>query len=79
MVKLSKQEKELIAQYASDMETGNHLLCPRSPEYRFFCTKMHILLNTAEDKLDEHLKLILEYYKQCSDYDYYQSSKNKLF
>jgi hypothetical protein len=31
---LSKKEKEILSQIACDQETGNHLLRPRSEEYK---------------------------------------------
>ena len=75
-------EIRLIEQIACDLETGNHLLRPRTKEYWEYYDKMVEARNaelntTADDKQKE----ICEYERQCKDYFYWKHLPNdkKLF
>ena len=76
---LTKREKEFISSVACDLESGNHLLYPRSKEYRDFFKKVLQLLNT--ENLNEWERGVVEYYRQCSDYYYWLNlpDEEKLF
>lgn len=68
---LTERDKRFISQIASDMESGHDLLCKRSHHYYQMRKK---LSEAREAKLpDAKQAEILEVFKQCSDYSYYQS------
>lgn len=68
---LTRSDKDLISQIACDDETGNHLLRKRQEGYLEM--RREIIDAERQKALTERQADILEYYKQCSDYDYYQS------
>ena len=79
---IGESEIRLIGQIACDLETGNHLLRPRSDDYREYWNKMVEARNaesngTADDKQKE----MCEYERQCTDYFYWKHlpSDKKLF
>lgn len=76
---LTKREKELISQIACDLQTGNHLLYPRSEEYLAFSREFADAHDASEPT--EKQKEILEYYRQCTDYHYWNNlpDRDKMF
>ena len=76
---LTKREKELIENIACDLESGNHLIRPRSEEYWKFSEEFWDASNAKEPT--EKQKEILEYYNQCSDYFYWKNlpDEEKMF
>lgn len=77
---LTKEELEIISQIVCDDETGNHLLGrTRSDEYWQMRDELFVARQTLLPT-QRHIE-ILEYYHQCSDYEYYNSlsQENKLF
>lgn len=69
---LTKNDKELISQIVCDDATGNHLLGRKRKEGYWEMRKEIVEAGNSE-VLTERQADILEYYKQSSDYDYYQS------
>lgn len=78
---LTEQEQRLISQMAADSETGNHLLRPRSDEYKALCKKFSEIVNKKEEERTDKDKQMCEYYAACKDYDAYQKfiEKYELF
>lgn len=76
---LTEREKELISQIACDLESGNHLIRPRSEEYWAFSNEFWEASNTKEPT--EKQKQILEYYYQSTDYFYWNNlpDEEKMF
>lgn len=76
---LTEKEKELISQIVCDLETGNHLLRPRSEEYWAFSKEFAEAHMTQTP--NEKQKEILEYYRQCTDYHYWNNlpDRDKMF
>ena len=76
---LTEKEKELISQFGCDLQTGNHLLYPRSEEYWAFGKEF----TEAREALEptEKQKEMLEYYHQCTDYFYWKNlpDEQKMF
>lgn len=72
MTILTDSDKELISQIACDDETGNHLL-GRKRQEKYWEMRKEIVEAKSSEALTERQTNILEYYKQSSDYDYYQS------
>ena len=68
---LTQREKQLICRISSDLQTGNHLLFERGQEYWDF-GKEFSEAYAAEVPTDRQ-KQIVEYYRQCSDYSYWNS------
>jgi len=64
---LTDDEQRLISQMAADSETGNHLLRPRSNEYKvFYNTFVEITKKKEEERTDKE-KQMCEYYAACKD------------
>lgn len=76
---LTEQEKEHLSRIGMDLQTGNHLLYPRSEEYRAFSKEFAEAYITQNP--NEKQKEILEYYHQCTDYFYWKNlpDDEKLF
>lgn len=76
---LAEKEKELISRIGCDFQTGNHLLYPRSEEYRAFSKEFAEAYITQNP--NEKQKEILEYYHQCTDYFYWKNlpDRDKMF
>lgn len=68
---LTEREMGFISEIACDMQTGNHLIRPRSDEYWEISKEFYEASNAKEPT--EKQKEILEYYKQSSDYFYWDS------
>lgn len=68
---LTEKEKELISRIGCDLQTGNHLLRPRSEEYWAFGKEFAEACITQNP--DGKQKEMLEYYRQCTDYSYWNS------
>lgn len=45
MPHLSKQDKIFISNIISDLQSGNHLVCPRSDEYKRFWNECALAVN----------------------------------
>lgn len=78
---LTKEEKIIISTIACDNESGGHLLRERSEEYWKFKKIFSEIYNKSSIELTDKEKDMLEYYKQCSDYNYYisLSEENRMF
>ena len=76
---LTEQEKEHLSRIGMDLETGNHFLFPRSREYWDFHRTFLEAMRSKEPT--EKQKEIREYYKQCTNYDYWNNlpDDEKLF
>ena len=76
---LTEKEKELISQIGCDFQTGNHLLRSRNEEYWIFAKYFEEARNTL--KPTEKQKEMLEYYRQCTDYSYWENlpDRDKMF
>lgn len=42
---LTEKDKKYILQIISDLESGNHLVCPRSDEYKAFWNECALAVN----------------------------------
>lgn len=70
---LTEQEQRLISQMAADSETGNHLLRPRSDEYKALYKKFGEIVNKKEEERTDKDKQMCEYYAACKDFDAYKA------
>lgn len=69
---LTKEDQENISQIVCDDDTGNHLLGrKRSDEYWQMRGELFVARHTFLPT-QRHIEM-LEYYRQCSDYEYYHS------
>ena len=69
---LTDNDKEFISQIVCDDATGNHLL-GRKRQEGYWEMRKEIVEAKNSESLTERQIDILEYYKQSSDYTYYQS------
>lgn len=70
---LTKEERLIISTIASDNESGGHLLNKRSEDYWKSRKIFSEIYNKSSIELTDKEKDMLEYYNQCSDYNYYIS------
>lgn len=70
---LTEQEQRLISQMSADSETGNHLLRPRSDEYKALRKKFSEIVNKKEEERTDKDKQIFEYYAACKDFNAYRA------
>ena len=68
---LTEEEKKYLSDIACDLQTGNHLIHPRSDEYKthfqMFCDAVN------EQEPTEKQKEIKEYVHQCTCYHYWKN------
>lgn len=62
---LTKQEKELLCQIVADRESGNHLLYPRSDEYKQMCKVIYDIVRKEEKDRTEREVEICCYLAAC--------------
>jgi hypothetical protein len=72
---MTQRERELVSRAAMDIESGNHLLYPRSYSELAMVDEVLGTLNTPEDKRTERQKELYEEYRLCTDYDYWKSKQ----
>jgi hypothetical protein len=70
---LTEQEQRLISQLAADSETGNHLIRPRSEEYKALLTTFNEIVNKKDEQRTDKEKQICEYFAACKDFDAYKA------
>ena len=79
---LSPQECDLITQIAGDIQSGNHLIRPRSEDYWDYWNIMVEARNAElEGTATEKQKEMCEYERQAGDYSYWRKLplEKKLF
>lgn len=70
---LTEEEMRLIEQIGADLQTGNHLLRPRSDRYWEFGKEFTAAYDAVENgTATEKQEQIVEYHKQCTDYFYWK-------
>ncbi len=68
---LTNEEKQLLSLIALDNETGNHLLGRKRPDG--YWELRDGLYSKKTQMPREKREMMMEYVRQCSDYDYYNS------
>lgn len=63
MSQLTNEERLMISQIAADLESGNHLLRPRSNEYCKFMREVCAALD-AENKTHRQFQITQAYHEQ---------------
>lgn len=79
---ITSEEEKLIERIAGDLQSGNHLLCPRDDKYWDFWNEMVTARNAdINGTANEKQKEMCEYERQCSDYFYWKHlpQEKKLF
>ena len=74
---MTQREKGLVCRAATDIETGNHLLLPRSYSELAMVDEVLATINTPEEKRSDRQKEIYEEYRLCTDYDYWKEKNNE--
>lgn len=69
---LSANERQLISQIAADMQTGNHLLYPRSSEYKHISTSLSLALNKNQHERTEQENEMILYYNAVQSPELYK-------
>ena len=78
---LTEREKNLICRAASDIESGNYLIRPRSYSELAMVDEVLATINTPDNGRSDRQKEIYEEYRRCTDYDYWKNlpDDEKLF
>jgi hypothetical protein len=79
---LTKEDEKFIEQIACDLDSGNHLLRPRSDEYWDYYYKMVRARTNEKNGHATHKQAeMCEYERQCRDYFYWKKLpiEKKLF
>ena len=74
---LTEREKNLICRAATDIESGNYLICPRSYSELAMVDEVLATINVPEDGRSDRQKEIYEEYRLCTDYDYWKSQQGR--
>ena len=74
---MTNHEKELISRAAMDIESGNHLIYPRSHSELAMLGEVYSALNTPEEERTDRQKEVYEQYRLCTDYDYWKEKNNE--
>lgn len=70
-VQITSEQRKIYNQIACDLETGNHLIRPRSKEYWIEFERVSNIYKSSErTELED---AILQFIRECSDYDYFHS------
>ena len=62
---LTEEEMTLISQIAMDLETGNHLLSPRSEEYKRVYKQFAVIVEKPESERTPKETQMCEYLAAC--------------
>lgn len=62
MKDLTPTEKDLLSQIACDSESGRHLLCPRSDEYKQMLKELADSLQTDLNLCTDRQRMLRSYY-----------------
>lgn len=79
---ITDEECEMISKIASDIDSGNHLIRPRSKDYwDFFYMMVRARTNEIHGHATHKQAEMCEYERQCSDYSYWKKlpTEKKLF
>lgn len=72
---LSVNERQLISQIAADMQSGNHLLYPRSSEYKHISRLLLSALNKNQYERTEQENEMILYYNAVQSPELYKQYK----
>lgn len=67
MSHLTEQDKIFISNIISDLESGNHLVCPRSDEYKTFWNECALAVNGV-NTTPRDLELKNYYFSKIKEY-----------
>lgn len=67
MSHLTEQDKIFISNIISDLESGNHLVCPRSDEYKTFWNECALAVNDT-NTTPRDLELKNYYFSKIKEY-----------
>jgi hypothetical protein len=67
MSHLTEQDKIFISNIISDLESGNHLVCPRSDEYKTFWNECALAVN-GTNTTPRDLELKNYYFSKIKEY-----------
>jgi hypothetical protein len=71
---LTEKDKKYILQIISDLESGNHLVCPRSDEYKAFWNECALAVN-GTNNTPRDLELKNYYYSQIKEWQNQENFK----
>lgn len=71
---LTEKDKRYISQIISDLESGNHLVCPRSDEYKAFWNECALAVN-GTNNTSRDLELKNYYYSQIKEWQNQENFK----
>ena len=67
---MTEQERTLVCKAATDLETGNHLIYPRTKEEKEMIADLNIAILTLPAERTARQKELMEEYRKCTEPDY---------
>ena len=67
---MTEQERTLVCKAATDLETGNHLVYPRTKEEKEMIADLNIAILTLPAERTARQKELMEEYRKCTEPDY---------
>lgn len=67
---MTEQERTLVCKAATDLETGNHLVYPRTKEEKEMIADLNITILTFPAERTARQKELYEEYRKCTEPDY---------
>ena len=71
---MTNEERALVCKAATDLETGNHLIYPRTKEEKEMIADLNIAILTFPAERTARQKELYEEYRRCTEPDYGHNS-----
>lgn len=71
---MTEEERTLVCKAATDLETGNHLIYPRTKEEKEMIADLNIAILTFPAERTARQKELMEEYRKCTEPDYGHNS-----
>lgn len=67
---MTKEERTLVCKAVMDLETGHHLLYPRTKEEKEMVAELDLAISTPAAERNARQKELFEEYRRCTEQDY---------
>jgi hypothetical protein len=71
---MTEQERKLVCRAATDLETGSHLIYPRTKEEKEMIADLSIAILSFPAECTARQKELMEEYRKCTEPDYGHNS-----
>ena len=67
---MTKEERTLVCKAVMDLETGHHLLYPRTKEEKEMVAELDLAISTPAAERNARQKELFEEYRRCTEPEY---------